>query len=691
MKRFFYPRLAWDGLRKNRRLAVPYLLTCICMVAVFYILGFLASPGTLALIPVGKTSVVLILTLGKYVILVFSLIFLYYTYSFLIRRRAREFGLYNVLGMGKRNLVRIISWENLITFIAALTGGLLAGILLSKLAELGLVNLLGGTVDYAIRVDADTVVFTVLAYAAIFLLIGLSAVIRTVRANAVSLMKSENVGEKPPKGSIVIALLGVILLGVAYWLAIGMENPISALQWFFAAVILVIVATYLLMITGSVRMCRILQGSKKYYYKAKHFVSVSSMAYRMKRNGAGLASICIIATMILVMLSTTTCLWFGADDSLRSNYPREINLTMHMLAPENLADENLQPIEERINEYIAEKGGAVSNVMDTRAVQLFGTMEGSVFQSDYSTRNSVSYNNVWSVDLVDADRWAQYERSGETGLLEGLADGEAVLLTENTSWEGDTLTIAQGGIEKTFRLKAVKAADVVEDSEKSILAHLTLFVPDVGKALAEFTSDVDDNGNQKMAIGWTYRFDTGLSDEENIAIGRELEAVVIRPFVGREKVSGIWTAWSESRAAGADDFYGMYGSLFFIGILLSAVFLVAAVLIIYYKQVSEGYEDVKRFDIMQKVGMTKKDIRSSIRSQLLTVFALPLVFAGLHLVFAFPMIRRVLMLFNLYNVGLFMRTTAISFVAFAIFYAIVYRLTSSVYYRIVSNADTREA
>ena len=690
MKRFFYPRLAWDGLRKNRRLAVPYLLTCICMVAVFYILGFLASPGTLALIPVGKSSVVLVLTLGKYVILAFSLIFLYYTYSFLIRRRAREFGLYNVLGMGKRNLVRIISWENLITFIAALTGGLLAGILLSKLAELGLVNLLGGTVDYAIRVDADTVVFTVIAYAAIFLLIGLSAVIRTVRADAVSLMKSENVGEKPPKGNIVIALLGVILLGVAYWLAVAMENPIAALQWFFAAVILVIVATYLLMITGSVRMCRILQGSKKYYYKAKHFVSVSSMAYRMKRNGAGLASICIIATMILVMLSTTTCLWFGADDSLRTTYPREISLTMHLLRPENLADENLQPVEDRISKYVAEKGGTVSNVMDSRAVTLYGLMENGVFQSDYSARSSVSYNNVWAVDLVDADRWTKDARSNGADLLTGLAEDEAVLLTENVSWESDTLTIAQGSIQKTFRLKAVQPAVVQEDGEKSILSHLTLFVPDIAKALAEFTSDLSEYDTQKMTIGWTYLFDTGLSDEENIELAREIEAEVIRPFVGREKVSGIWTAWTESRAAGAEDFYGMYGSLFFIGVLLSAVFLVAAVLIIYYKQISEGYEDVRRFDIMQKVGMTKKEIRSSIRSQLLTVFALPLAFAGLHLVFAFPMIRRVLTLFSLYNVGLFIRTTAISFVAFAAFYIIVYRLTSGVYYRIVSNADARE-
>ncbi len=691
MKRFFYPRLAWDGLRKNRRLAVPYLLTCICMVAVFYILGFLSSPGSLALLPVGQTSAGIVLTLGKYVILVFSLIFLYYTYSFLIRRRAREFGLYNVLGMGKRNLVRIISWENLITFIAALTGGLLAGILLSKLAELGLVNLLGGTVDYTIRVDADTVAFTVLAYAAIFLLIGLSAVIRTVRANAVSLMKSENVGEKPPKGSIVIALLGVILLGVAYWLALSMANPVSAFQWFFVAVVLVILATFLLMIIGSVRMCRILQGSRKYYYKAKHFVSVSSMAYRMKRNGAGLASICIIATMILVMLSTTTCMWFGAEDALRTSYPRDINLTMHMLAPENLADENLQPIENRIREYIAEKGGAVSNVMDTRAVTLYGVMENGVFQSDYSVRNTVNYNNVWAMDLVDADRWAQYRQDSEAGLLEGLEDGEAVLLTENASWEGDTLTIAQGSVEKTFCLKAAVPAEAAGGSFWSTFSSLTLFVPDVAKALEEFTSDVDENGNQKMTIGWNYHFDTGLSDEENIAIGKELDSVIMRPFIGRDKVSGIWTGWSESRAWAAADYYGMYGSMFFIGILLSAVFLVAAVLIIYYKQVSEGYEDVKRFDIMQKVGMTKKDIRSSISSQLLTVFALPLVFAGLHLVFVFPMIRKMLTLFSLYNVGLFIRTTVISFVVFAVFYAVVYRLTSGVYYRIVSNADTREA
>ena len=238
-------------------------------------------------------------------------------------------------------------------------------------------------------------------------------------------------------------------------------------------------------------------------------------------------------------------------------------------------------------------------------------------------------------------------------------------------------------------MKAVRAAEYEAGSGESIVPRITMFVPDIAKAVEGFASELYSE-RQDVQVSWYYSFDTGLSDEENIRIGSEIEAIAVRPLRDTGKTAGIRSAWAESRAGGAADFYGMYGSLFFIGILLSAVFLVAAVLIIYYKQISEGYEDVKRFDIMQKVGMTKKDIRSSVRSQLLTVFALPLVFAGLHLFFAFPMIRKMLTLFSLYNVGLFIRTTVISFVVFAAFYAIVYRLTSGVYYRIVSNADTHE-
>ena len=684
MKTMFYPRLAWDGLRKNRQLSRPYLLTCICMVSMFYILSFLTSKGVLELIPRGKSSVEMVLTLGRYVILLFSLIFLYYTYSFLIRRRAREFGLYNVLGMGRRSLVRIISWESLITFAAALAGGLLTGILLSKAAELGLINLMGGEIDYRIRLDAGSAALTLLCYAVIFALIWLSAVIRMLRSSAVSLMKSENVGEKPPKGNWLIALLGVVILGAAYWLAVSIDNPISALLWFFIAVLMVILATYLLMIAGSVRLCRILQNRKGYYYQAKHFVSVSSMAYRMKRNGAGLASICIIATMILVMLSSTTCMWFGADDSLRISYPRDINATVHMTHADYLKNETLDPAREEIAAFMRKNGGTAENVQDWPVVVLNGILQNAeTVQCDYETSNgNVSFSSLMEIDLISAETY-----TADDGSHPELAADEAILLTERTEYARDTITLAMGDTAHSWRVLSVRAGGTADPSSGALIQsetpRITMIVSDLSAAVDGFEQTAQA-GTRKLQVMWKYNFDTGLSEEENIRIDSALAQDLSTFFAGKPSLRVLWV---DSRAVGAADFYGTYGSLFFIGILLSIVFLFAAVLIIYYKQVSEGYEDAKRFDIMQKVGMTKPEIRSSIRSQLLTVFALPLAFAGLHLVFAFPMIRRVLTLFSLYNVGLFIRTTLISFFAFAVFYAVIYRLTSGVYYRIVSGAE----
>ncbi len=302
MKTALYPRLAWDGLRKNKRLFTPYLLTCICMVMMFYILSFLGSPETCALLPRGSNSTGLILNLGSFVIFVFSAIFLYYTNSFLVRRREREFGLYNVLGMNKRNLARIVTWESLITAALSLVLGLALGIVLSKLAELGLVNMLGGDINYRIRIDADSLTRALGLYAIIFAVIWLSTVVRVGRSSAVALLRSESVGEKPPKANWLLGLAGVVILAAAYYLAVSITNPLDAIVWFFVAVILVIIGTYLLLVAGSVLLCRVLQKNKKYYYRPEHFVSVSSMAYRMKRNGAGLASVCIIATMILLFL-----------------------------------------------------------------------------------------------------------------------------------------------------------------------------------------------------------------------------------------------------------------------------------------------------------------------------------------------------------------------------------------------------
>ncbi|MBQ6120917.1 MAG: FtsX-like permease family protein [Clostridia bacterium] len=684
MRGTLYPRLAWDGLRKNRQLSAPYLLTCVCMVAMFYILSFLSSPTALMLIPRGKSSVETMLNLGKIVVLLFSLVFLFYTHSFLIRRRQREFGLYNVLGMGKRDLARVITWESVITFALALAGGLLAGLALSKLAELGLVNLLGGTVDYRVRVDAGSLLRTLICYAAIFALIWLSAaVVRTIRASAVSLMKAESVGEKPPKGNWALALAGVGMLAAAYWLAVSINNPLDALMWFFAAVLMVIVATYLIMIAGSVRLCRLLQGDKGYYYQPKHFVSVSSMAYRMKRNGAGLASICIIATMVLVMLSSTTCLWFGAEDSLYSRYPREINLDMRMNDPMQLDDANLDPVRAAVADFALKQGAAVQNVQDFRFVNLTGAMAGDAVQCDYERAGDrVNYGSLREICLISAADYA-----GMTGAPLRLSDGEAALLTDKMDYKGDSITLAMGDAAHTWRVVSVEKGTIMEPYAGVAVPRITVIVPDLAAAIEGFEL-TDDADMPKGQIQWMYGFDTGLDDDGNSRFAHDLDFALFE-FLGSGAV-GYRSSVVDARADGAADFYGSYGALFFIGILLSAVFLAAAVLIVYYKQVSEGYEDAKRFDIMRKVGMTRREIHASISAQLLMVFALPLAFAGLHLVFAFPMIRRLLTLFSLYNVGLFARTTIISFAAFAAFYWAVYKLTSGVYYRIVSRNESRD-
>ena len=540
-----YTRLAWDGIRKNKRLYLPYLLTCVGMVTLYYMMSELCGSPLLDSMR-GGTSSRLVLGLGTWVIAIFSALFLFYTNSFLVRRRQREFGLYHVLGLGKRHIALLCAIETLLTAAIALATGLVIGIGLSFAVELGLRASIRAEVDFAFRVSGAVVAKTVLVYLAIFLLILLSTLVKVGRGTAVSLLRSESCGEKPPRANVLVAVLGAVLLVVAYGMAVSIQEPLQAMLLFFVAVILVILGTYLLFIAGSVALCRALQKNKSYYYQSRHFVSVSSMTYRMKRNGAGLASICILATMVLVMLSSSACLYFGAEDSLNVTYPYEFSLT------------------------------------------------------------------VWARDA------------------EALPKLEAVLDAAGAPY----------GVEIWRR------------------------------------GEVEQNGEEVI---WSGQFNTGLSREQQLALGGAIGEALNDP----DTTQGFSRSF---RAEAADEFYGTYGSLFFIGIVLSVLFICAAVLIIYYKQLCEGYEDQPRFAIMQKVGMTAPDIRRSVNSQLLTVFFLPLAGAALHMAFAFPMIRRVLLVFSLNNTALFVATALISLAVLSVVYTLVYRATSNAYYRIVKSS-----
>ena len=682
MNRGFYPRLAWTGMKQNRRLYLPYLLTCTGITAMFYILMGLSVSSVLPQMSGGR-STALIMSLGSVVIAVFALIYLFYTHSFLIRRRSREFGLYNVLGMGKGNIARILLWETLLTYAGTTVTGLALGVALSKLAELGLMNLLRSQISYTFTVNIKSLLVTLVLFAAVHGLIFLHALWQLHRVSAVALLHSESVGEKPPRARWLLAVLGLALLGGAYWLAVSIREPLEALLWFFAAVLMVIAGTYLLFISGSVALCRALQKNPRYYYRPSHFVSVSSMAYRMKRNGAGLASICVLATMVLVMLSSTTCLYFGQEDAVNARYPHDIAVTVY--GDEHLMDKTeLEELRQGVESAVFNFGGEASNVAEYREVSLSGLLDGGNLIVDAAGAYAMDSTHVIQVHFVPLE-----EYNAVTGQSLTLEDGQVYVAALRMDFNADTLSV-DGGMTRHVMKREITPLDGAAVAD--ITPSLTVVVKDFERFVPELQGYLSDKYGWYPSAYWNYGFDTDLPEDQQANTDDVTLNLTDALYAHLSRVSSDWGVGVsvESKAGNRADFYGTYGGLFFLGIMLSVVFLLAAVSIIYYKQICEGYEDQSRFDIMQKVGMTKRDIRRSINSQLLTVFFLPMALAGVHLCFAFPFIHKLLLLFNLSNTPLLIGTTVVSYVAFALLYTLAYKLTSNAYYHIVSGAVERE-
>lgn len=678
-----YARLAWTGMRKNRRLYLPYLLSCAGMVLMFYILMGLSGSPVLEHMSGGGSSAI-ILRLGTVVIAVFALIFLFYTHSFLIRRREREFGLYNVLGMGKGNIARILLWETVITYGLTTGTGLLLGMVLYKLAELGMVRLLQVPVTYTLTVSVSSLLAAAALFAAIHTLILLNGLRQLHGVSAVGLLRSESVGEKPPKAQWVLTAAGAVLLAGAYWLAVSIKEPLAALTWFFAAVLMVIAATYLLFISGSVTLCRGLQRNKKYYYRPQHFVSVSSMAYRMKRNGAGLASVCILATMVLVMISSTTCLYVGQEDAVNARYPRDMDVAVYGRSDHPLDEAEAEQLRQGVESTVFNFGGQTSNVATYREISVSGLLDGGDLRLGNAGASAVDSTHVIHIYFVPLE-----EYNAVTGQSLTLEDGQVYVAALRTEFHSDTLSI-DGGMTRHVMKREIPA--LVGAAVADITPSLTVVVPDFEQFVPALQDYFMEKYHSYPTVVWHYAFDTDLPENQQ---GNIDGATPNLKDALDDYLAGVSSDWDvgisvESKAANRADFYGMYGGLFFLGIMLSIVFIFAAVAILYYKQLSEGYEDQSRFDIMQKVGMTKQDIRRSINSQLLTVFYLPLVLAGVHLCFAFPFIHKLLILFNLDNRGLLIGTTAVSFAVFAVLYAIVYKLTGNTYYRIVAEDTEKE-
>lgn len=663
-----YLKLALSGFRKNGRFYLPYLLTCAGMVMMCYIVRYLADLPALETVRGGmvvKSS----LGMGTVIIGLFSLIFLFYTNAFLMRRRKMEFGLYNILGLSKGNLSLLLLAETVMLAALALVLGLAGGIALSKFSELLLFRLIGETGSYHLFVNLEALKSCLLLFGGIFVLLYLNGLRQLRQASAIRLLRSENLGEKPPKANYLLAIAGAVLLGGAYFVAVRIQSPLEALMWFFAAVGVVIAATYLLFIAGSVTLCRVLQKRKGYYYQKQHFVSVSSMAYRMKRNGAGLASVCVLSTMVLVMMAGSCCLYFGTEGSLLSRYPQEITAQVTLEG----GDLSLcRALKAQAETCLTQAGAEASHVREYAMLDLAGTLEGERLTTDLAGHGALDLTNadlrnVYLLGLED------YNRS--FGLRETLEPGQAL----SYGLDPEQKRLDLGGACTLEIAGTMEGPAVLSGTLADYIPTLCFVVPDLEAITARLNALPEFSENFTLYPTWQYSFDAGLDPEREADLAQSL-GQQLRSLPEAERYS----VQVESRAANRADFLAMHGAVLFLGALLSVVFLFATVLILYYKQITEGYEDQSRFEIMQNVGMSREDIRKSVNSQLLTVFFLPLGAALVHLGFAFPMIRKLLLLFNLWDLPLLLGIAGVTVAAFALLYFLVYRLTARAYYKLVA-------
>ena len=651
-----YRRLAASTLKKNARTYLPYLLSACGTVAVFYILAYLALDS-------GSGTTGLVMQLGAIVVGIFALIFLFYTNSFLIKRRKKELGLYGILGMEKRHIFRMMAYETLYCFLISVVSGLAVGLLFSKGVQLLFLHILQMPVQWGFAFSPSAALVTVLLFAGIFFLTLLSNLRQVHISQPIELLRGSQVGEREPRANWPLAILGVVLLAAGYALAQFVNNPLWAFILFFLAVILVILGTYALFTSTSIAALKLLRRNKAYYYQTKHFISVSGMIYRMKQNAAGLASICILSTMVLVMVSTTTALYAGMNEMF-SWYTRDFRVRAYTdsesggytpSAPSRLilSQQGYEPLDEQVYSSLS-----FATVRDGEGGFTF------VPQDDANAMEASVDDVMQFTMLTLADYNLLVNNAYE------LAQGEVLLAAARGTDDFDQPELRVFGLE--FDVAANVAAPDIYAADYMGTELYYLIVPDAHTFWQIANLEIQFYGNNATYVENVYAFnvDADASVDEQAALRTDLLA--------QGSVSVTCTALDKQ---GIQEFYG---SFFFLGIFLGLLFLMATAMIIYYKQISEGYDDRARFELMQKVGMTAEEIRSAVRSQVLTVFFFPLVMAGVHIVFAFKMIAMLMSLLQLTNTTLFALTTVVCFFAFAAVYALIYAITARSYYRIVS-------
>lgn len=640
------------------------MLTCTVTIAMFYIICSLSQNSGLKEMR-GATYISVFMSIGSILIAIFSVIFLFYTNSFLIKRRKKEFGLLNVLGMEKRHISAVIAFETLFTALICLAAGLIFGILLDKLMYLLIANLLDADITLGFYISVSSIIISFILFGAIFFLMFVFSVGRIHFSNPLQLLKGGSAGEREPKTKWLMAFLGFICLGLGYYISITIQDMSAAFMLFFAAVFLVVAGTYMLFTAGSVFILKALRKNKRYYYKTKHFISISGMIYRMKQNAVGLANICILSTMVLVMISSTSCLMIGMEDILNSGYPYDLSLVARRPYFGESSEEKLNAFDEAYSitaEY--EKEITLSNVFNVLEIVCYFDGNSASFRGE----NALNY--IYFITVED------YNKTFGTNIsLEKDEIMAAPRDPRNPAFQYDSVEL----FGEKFKIKEKREYFYAANQQDSVIAEISV----VALPSLDAMTEISDMYNEAFGIAEKgLRCHKFMNVNFDCAEERQIEIISdIRSRVSREFI------YVESKAEGRYDFLNLYGGLFFLGVFLGTLFIMAAILIIYYKQISEGYDDRRRFEIMQNVGLSRSEVRASIHSQVLSVFFLPLIAAGIHMAAAFPIVAKLLQGMMMFNTGLFIICTVCSFLAFALMYVIVYLLTARAYYRIVSTKD----
>lgn len=666
-----YFKLAKTNLSNNKPFYIPYIISSIITVAMLYMMSFLSDNKGLNKI-MGADSLAIIFRLGVGIIVIFSYIFLFYTNSFIIKRRKKEIGVYNILGMEKRHLSKVLFVEKIYSAVISMVCGIIIGIAFSKFMLMVLYGIIGihETVEFFVNIHG--IILCIVSFGILFLLTFLYNFMQIKLANPIELLRGTSVGEREPKTKILMTIIGVVCLAIAYYIAITTENPLNVLTLFFVAVLLVVIGTFAIFTAGSIALLKLLRNNKKFYYNKRHFMAVSGMLYRMKQNAAGLASICILSTMVLVVISTTVSMYVGIQDELMARYPNDVCVTVDY----NSVIDKSSEIEKAIFDEI--DSAEVKNKKAFSYLSVFVGQKGDNFTTD---KEHLSFQNSYLFYILSKDDFIKRDNSFKDK-IGNISKGEAVVVLNKKYDKKDIKIFGQS-------YKVNKSFEHTYDNDLYVLSTLNglgYIILDNNESVQELY-DVQEKMLGKGANYYTnkIRFDFKSGNKkQKIAAYKKVDNAVKRYFKdNKNDKKEISSYWVESRQENEKNFYLLYGGLFFLGIFLGTMFLMVTVMIIFYKQITEGYDDRERYQILEKVGMSNREVKDTIKSQIRIVFVLPIFAAAIHVTAAFPMVYRLLQMLNLNNEKLFAGCLAVTIIVFAVIYYLVFKVTSRAYYRIV--------